>query len=164
MDTILQKTATKELVKFSIVLSLAIIFPFFHNQLITGPIVNALLFISVILFGFQRAVFIALIPSVIAMSVGLLPAVLAPMVPFIMMGNILLIWVFNLLKKRYWIGVAVGSFLKFLFLYASSYAVINLVIKKELAFKIVEIMSWPQLLTALAGGAIAYFVLKFIKK
>lgn len=153
------------LINFLAILGVAIIVPMFHNQLATGPIINAILFISAVVLGLERTLFICLVPSVIAMSVGLLPPVLAPMVPFIMISNVLMVFVFYYVKKsNYWLAIVLASFIKFLFLYLTSFTVVNLVIKKELAASIITMMSWPQLLTALAGGVLAYFFLKFIGK
>lgn len=136
-----------------------------HQQLVTGPIVNATLFISAALLGAQAAILVGLIPSLVALSAGLLPAVLAPMVPFIMMGNTILVLAFNLLrKKNYWLAVVLASFLKFIFLAATSSLVIDLLLKKEVAQKVALMMNWPQLLTALAGGVIAFLFLKSIRK
>lgn len=161
----IEKEKTAELIKFGIVLAMASIVPMFHNQLATGPIVNAILFISAVLLGLEKTFFICLIPSVIAMSVGLLPPVLAPIVPFIMISNVLMVFVFFYTKKaNYWTAMVLASFVKFLFLYVASFGVVNLVLKKELAAAVITMMSWPQLLTALAGGILAYFFLKFIKK
>jgi len=156
---------TSALINFAAALGIAVIVPLFHNQLATGPIINALFFIAVIVLGAEKALFISLIPSVIALSAGLLPIIFAPMIPFIMIGNAILILTFNSLKdKNYWIGVVLSSFLKFIFIYSSSFIVINLIVKKELASNISSMMSWPQLLTALMGGVLAYFFLKIIKK
>lgn len=153
------------LVNFLSILGIAVIVPMFHNQFATGPIINAVLFISVVILGLEKTLFICLIPSVIAMSVGLLPPVLAPMVPFIMISNFLMVLSFYYLKRiNYWTGIISASIIKFVFLYISSFAVVNLVIKKELASAIITMMSWPQLLTALAGGVLAYFFLKFVNK
>lgn len=157
MDYTLDKEKTSELAKFLALLGVSVVVPMFHNQLATGPIVNAVLFISVVVLGLEKTIFICLIPSVIAMSVGLLPGVLIPMVPFIMISNVLMVFVFFYTKKiNYWAGMVFASFIKFLFLYVISFALVN--------SKIISMMSWPQLLTALAGGVLAYFFLKFIRK
>jgi len=37
-------------------------------------------------------------------------------------------------------------------------------LKKEVAVKVATMMSWPQLLTALVGGLLAYLFLKSIRK
>lgn len=161
----LDKTMITNLVKALILIGLLTLAPMFHKQMITGPIVNAILFVSVYLFGVQNAVLIGLIPSVIALSVGLLPAVMAPMVPFIMLSNAILIIIFNYLKdKNYWLGVISASILKFLFLFATGSIVVNLLLKKEIATKVASMMSWPQLVTALIGGIIAYFFLRSLKQ
>jgi len=138
--------------------------PLFLNQLVTGPVVNAALFIAVVILGPQRAILVGLIPSSFALSVGLLPVVLAPMIPFIMIGNTILVLLFGYLWKRnYWAAVFAASFLKFIFLALSSSIVMDLVLKKELASKVALIMSWPQFLTAITGGFIAYLLLRTLK-
>ncbi len=153
------------LVQFSVLVGVATVAPLLltHQQAITGPIVNATLFISVMLLGARYAILIGLIPSLVALSVGLLPIVLAPMVPFIMMGNTILILIFDYFKeKNYWYGVILASVLKFLFLFGASSFVMNLILKKEIATKVATMMSWPQLFTALAGGIVAYLFLKML--
>lgn len=135
-----------------------------HQQFITGPIVNAVLFLSVVYLGSQYAILIGLLPSVIALSVGTLPAILAPMVPFIIISNTLLVLVFGALqKKNYWGGVVLASALKFAFLYATSSLVIHLLIQKTPAPQVAAMMNWPQLITALMGGILAFFVLSVRK-
>ena len=153
------------LAQFALLTGIATLAPLFQHQAITGPIINATLFISTILLGIQAGVLIGLIPSLIALSVGLLPATLAPMIPFIVAGNTILVVVFNYLKeKNYWLAIVGASLLKFIFLFNTSSIVINLLFKKEVASKVAIMMSWPQLLTALAGGLIAYCFLKTFKK
>ena len=161
----LKKIKVSALAQFIVLVGIATAAPLFHNQLITGPIVNATLFISVILLGAQAAILVGLTPSLIALSIGVLSPALAPMVPFIMLGNIILILAFNYLRNRnYWLGIISASILKFLFLFSTSSIVINSLLKKEIAQKVAMMMSWPQLLTALAGGLIAYLFLKGLKK
>lgn len=148
--------------QFGVLLCVATFAPLLKQQAITGPIINAVLFIAIVLLGIQGAVLIALIPSLIALSVGLLPQVLAPMVPFIMVSNVILVLVFSYLRKRnYWTGMISASVLKFLFLFSTSFVVVNLITKQAIAQKAAAMLSWPQLLTVLAGGVIAYLVLHF---
>ncbi len=162
---ILNKKVVINLTAFLFLTSVVTIAPLFHFQPVTGPIVNAILFIAVCLLGIEYALLIGLIPSVIALSTGLLPAILAPMIPFIMLSNAILIITFaHLRNKNYWLGIIVASVLKFIFLFTTSSVVINLLLKKEIATKVVSIMSWPQLATALAGGVIAYIFLSSLKK
>lgn len=153
------------LTEFAVLVAVAAIVPLFHQQMITGPIVNATLFLATALLGSSAGILVGLIPSVIALSVGLLPPVLAPMIPFIMIGNTILVLTFNVFKdKNYWLGIFISSILKFVFLYGTSSVVINLLLKKEIAYQVSIMMSWPQLLTAVIGGALAYLFLKFYKK
>ena len=59
---------------FTTFLSIAVFVPsFIHSQNITGPLVNFLLFTSVILMGTFEAALIGIIPSAVALSSGLLP-------------------------------------------------------------------------------------------
>lgn len=166
------KTLTKsisatyiQLSKLAILLSLSLAAPFLQHQLITGSIVNALLFSAVLLVGFRYALLVTFLPSIISLAVGLLPFVLAPMIPFIIISNCLLILTFALLKnKNFWLAVLCSSYLKFLFLLSTSSLLINFVFKGPITKKVSIMFSWPQLITALLGGIIAYLVLKVIKK
>jgi hypothetical protein len=150
---------------FTTLLAIGIFAPLIKNQLITGSIVNATLFVGTVLFGVQNAILLGFGPSLIALFFGLLPIPLFPMVPFIMVANTILVCVFSALKdKNYWFGVLVASVLKFVFLSVTSFAILNLFLKKETASKIITMMTWPQLFTALAGGIITFFFLKSLKK
>jgi hypothetical protein len=152
------------LTKLVALLSVAMIVPLFHQQMITGPIVNATLFVATAVLGVSGGILVGLIPSVVALSAGLLPPVLAPMVPFIMISNVIMILTFNFLKERnYWQGMILGSVLKFVFLYSTSAVVINLLLQKEVSAQVSLMMSWPQLLTAITGGCLAYVLIKWNK-
>ena len=161
----LDKKTAVNVTKFVGLLGIAVVLPLFHQQWLTGPMVNAVLFIAVFLVGLRNAMLLALLPSVIALSVGLLPPVLAPMIPFIMISNVIMIMTFDRFKEKdFWSGIVISSIFKFLFLWSTSSLVVSLVIKKELASSIASMMSWPQLFTAIVGGIIAYIFLKSIKK
>jgi len=150
----------------------ATMLPFFiHLQWVTGPIINAILIISLFLIGIRSALVISLVPSLMALSGGLLPAILAPVVPFIMISNAILVLSIDQIyqrvkddKKGYWLGVIAGSAVKFIFLYFSVYAIGPLLLQQELAVKVAQMMSWPQLATALTGGLIAFIFLKWLKR
>ncbi len=159
-----EKVNVKQLVSIIGLAGTASFLPFvFHVQWITGPIINAILILSLLILGVRSAVFIALIPSIMALSGGLLPVILAPVVPFIMLSNIIFIFSIEYFQryswsfaKRYWIGVTVGSFLKFLFLLTSVNWIGHILIKQELLIKVAQMMSWPQFVTAMLGGLIAW--------
>ncbi len=168
----LQKIDSIKIAQFASLSTVAIGLPFFvHNQLITGSIINAMLILALMLLGIRSAVFLALFPSVVALSSGLLPALLAPIIPFIMISNILLIVtldyaikVFTKERVGFVSGVIIGSFVKFLFLYLSVNIIAELLIKKEMIVKVAQIMSSMQFFTALAGGVIALGVLGLMGK
>jgi len=96
--TTLSKIRVNYLAKFILLLALAIGAPVLgiHSQWITGSIVNMVLILSVFLVGVRGAVLIGLLPSTIALGTGLLPAALAPMLPFIIISNIILVLVFSI--------------------------------------------------------------------
>lgn len=152
--------------KFFAILGLSILAPLFNIQLFTGPLVNALLFIATILIGPYSAIIIGILPSAFALSVGLLPIVMAPMIPFIVISNAILVLIFHhFQKKNYWLGIFTASILKYIFLFIVSQSLVSLLIRNTPAARVATIMmNWPQLITALIGGAIAYLFLRFIKK
>ena len=110
------QVATKTF-QLSACIAIAVAAPYFGNQLITGSIVNALLFISASAVGLESAFLLCLIPSLISIYTGLLPIALAPMIPFIMTGNALLVLTFYFLRKKYWVGAISASIIKFIFIF-----------------------------------------------
>lgn len=161
----LTKTTVLSFVQFLTLIGVATVAPFFHNQIITGSFVNATLFISTLSLGTRRATFVALLPSVIAVSIGTLPVVLAPAVPYIMVSNIILIFTFYYLKgKNYWLAAICASVLKFSFLYVSNVFIIRSLVQGEIAAKVSMMLSWPQLVTALIGSMLAFGVYGWFRR
>ena len=153
------------LIKFALLMGIVMLAPVFHQQAFTGMMVNATLFLAVYIIGLRGALLLGTIPSLIALANGTLPFVLLSMVPFIIAGNAILATVFHILRIRsFWLGSVCASFLKFIFLFASSSVIADLVLKKEIAKSVLMMMSWPQLFTALAGSVLAYVILKGIKR
>lgn len=168
---IFTKANATYLVKFLILLAVATGAPLlgFHSQWITGPIVNTALILSVFVVGVRGGLLIGMLPSTIALGTGLLPSVLAPMIPFIIISNCILVLVIDYvrrmeIKNNYWLGLTLGAGLKYLFLWLTSGVVINLLLNQKLAIKVASMMSWPQFFTAMLGGILAFGVLKIIKK
>ena len=168
----MEKVNAKAMAQFIGLAGMAMILPFFiHLQWLSGPIVNALLILILFIVGIRSALVVALVPSLMALAGGLLPAVLAPVVPFIMISNAIFVlsidriydWSKNS-ASGYWSGVLIGAVLKFSFLYLSVSWISKLLLKKDLAIKVAEMMSWPQLITAILGGAIAWLILKWLKR
>jgi hypothetical protein len=117
------------------------------NQLVTGTIVNALLFLAAFRLPLANAMMIAVFPSTVALLRGLLPAPMVMLIPYIIVSNIILLTSFSMLKKTPVIGVLTASFLKFGFLYSIIYIVAG-----QLNANLMAMFQWPQLITALIGG------------
>lgn len=151
---------------FALLLALMILMPaLVHLQWITGPTVNAALFIATVIIGPMAGIMLGLMPSAIALGAGLLPIPLAPMVPFIMIGNALLvITFFYLFKRNYFAALGTAAFVKFLFLHQSVTWVMTRLVEGKIVSQLAIMMSWPQFFTALIGGIVAYAFLKPLKK
>lgn len=153
---------------WSLVLALAAAFvPFLiHNQWITGPLVNAVLIIVLFLSGRRLAMVIAFVPSLMALSGGLLPLIAAPLVPIIILSNLVFIASIDYFYHRfhgaepYWPAVVFGSLLKFAFLSIAAKVMVMFMNSPKLEMIINTMFSWPQLFSALLGGIVAFAVLK----
>lgn len=141
---------------------------FVHQQFLTGPIVNALLILSFLYLGRSKALFLALIPSTAALARGLLPLPLAPMVPFIMISNCLYLLAFAKLRTesqtKNFLAIFAASVIKASFLFLISKLLMENILAAPLASKIANMMSWPQLWTAVVGGMMALLIDSGLKK
>jgi hypothetical protein len=155
------KITLVNLAQFATLLAIAVFAPVFHNQIITGSLVNASLFLAAATLGLEGAILIGLLPSAFALLFGTLPMVLTPIIPFIILSNILLI-LFVVSFKEYHKGLVFlgAAVMKFLFLFLVSSWAISLLFKGNLAHTASIMFSWPQLLTALIGGTIALVIIK----
>ena len=159
------KNITTKIFQLSIFVTIAVVVPYFGNQLITGSIVNALLFISVIFIGVGPAFLLCLIPSLISIYTGLVPLALAPIIPFIIMGNVLMVLVFSKFSKNnFWVGAIPASIIKFIFIWTAGILVANYVLVGPIAKSLLQIVSWPQLVTSLSGACLAFIFIRSIKK
>jgi len=133
-------------------------------QWFTGPLVNAFLLLASLVSGIGSGVLVGLLTPWIALLRGILPPPLAPMVPFIMLGNALLVIIFSLVSRKkevLWLSIValvLAALGKYLLL---SQAVRYLV---EVPPRVAQAMQVPQLLTALGGGAIALSIERALKK
>lgn len=167
----------KKLVRASLLLAIAIIIQILGknipeiNQFLVGPIVNAILIITAFVCGTWWGVGVGVLTPVIAWLVGQLPGPMAPFIPFIMIGNALFVIFFGILKNQQkwgkYIGLILGSFVKFLFLSFSAaklITVFNIGLPQKIASKLVIMMGIPQLITALIGSIIALVLIKTLTK
>lgn len=145
------------------------------GQLVTGSFVNGVLAVTVLVAGLYSGLTVALISPVLAYLMGIAPQVLT--VPAIMVGNcvyVILMYVIagkdskKLVRQLLaWLTAAVAKF-------AALYAIVawvicnvlaqNLGVKPPMAAKLIPMFSWPQLVTALIGGAVALIIVPMIRK
>lgn len=170
-------TNTNKLVKSALLLSIAIVFQAIGraypqiSQSFVGPAVNAVLILTALICGTGFGVAVAALTPLLAFMTGQLQAAMGPFIPFIMIGNILFVLCSGLMKKyKYYgkeAGIVIGSMLKFSFLYLSAIKLIYVFgvdIKPPVAKKLAVTMGYPQLITALAGGAVALILIKLLEK
>lgn len=170
------KNSTQKLVRASILLALCIVIQFIGktfpviNQFFVGPIVNAVLLISVFYCGTLYGVAIGALTPIMAFLVGQLASPMMPFIPFIMIGNILYVLLFSPFVKKSvpskCMGIILGSVVKFAFLYGSALKLVPLFkigFKPVVYKKLVFMMGIPQLITAIIGGIIAIVIIAIMK-
>ena len=134
------------------------------GQFVTGSCVNAVLALTVLLTGLWSGAAVALLSPFFAFLLGIGPQLL-PIVPAVAAGNlvfILLLWALAGRRKgappvRQIPGWLIAAFGKF----AALYIIVVQVLCRVLPLQQPQIdtfsamFSWPQLVTALIGGAVA---------
>ncbi len=138
--------------------------PFLGTQAVTGPIVNAILFLAVIFLGYQTALWFSIFPSLAAIFVGILPLPMIFFVPFIITGNIIMVSVFNYFKNSFWSGVFLSAIAKFVFLSLSAHLLSKFFLSGQMALRITTLFGYHQLATAIVGGLIAYTIITIVSK
>lgn len=137
-------------------------------QYITGPLVNALLLLTLEWCGLGQAMVVGMVTPVGAALRGILPLPLWVMMPFIAVGNAAFVGVFHLLRGHSRaIALVAAAVVKFAWLYTVVTALVarplhvavgGNVATVAVPLSIVNMMRWPQLGTALAGGVLAFGV------
>ena len=149
------------------------------GQLVTGSCVNAVLAVSALVGGMGCGLTVALISPVLAFLLGIAPQILT--VPAIMVGNSVFVVLLSLLADKSgknilkqviaWLAAAVAKF-------AALYAIVVWLIcgvlsegllaagvmKAPMLKALPATFSWPQLFTALIGGAVALFIVPVLRK
>lgn len=148
------------------------------GQLVTGSCVNAILAISVLVGGLSSGITVALISPVLAFLLGIAPQILT--VPAIMVGNTVYVLLLALIAGnsksivRKVIAWVAAAFAKFAALYAIVVGLICGVLsegllaagtlKEPMLKALPATFSWPQLFTALIGGAVALLIVPVLRK
>ncbi len=149
------------------------------GQLVTGSCVNAVLAVSALVGGLGSGLTVALISPVMAYLLGIAPQILT--VPAIMAGNGVYVVLLSLLSDKSgknlvkqaiaWIAAAAAKF-------AALYIIVVKIICGVMSASLLEAgtlkapmlkalpatFSWPQLFTALIGGAVALAIVPVIRK
>lgn len=159
------KIKTKILIFFILTVLVVYLPTIIHQQLITGSLVNTVLILAVFLVGPFEALFLGLLPSVFALTSGLLPLPLAPIVPFIMISNTIFVAIYHYFgRKFFFLAILAAGFLKFLFLYGAANILVDFLFEEKIALILITMTGWTQFLTAVIGGILAYTVLSAIKR
>ncbi len=169
--TIKEVPAWRVVGRMALLLSAAALIPSLGlSQEVTGPLVNALLILSVGLVGVGNAILVGLVPSFVAWSRGILPAPMVVMIPYIVLGNAVLILTYAAFRRRhYWAGVLAGAALKCAFLWGAVTLVARVPVSIQIGAEVTPVQiqpafalmfQYPQFLTAVAGGAMAWGALE----
>jgi riboflavin transporter len=163
----------KKLVRSSFLLAVAIVFQIIGksnpaiSQLLVGSVVNAVLLIAAFSCGTFWGASVGILTPVLAWSFGQLPGPFGPFIPFIALGNAIYVICLSLLiDYKAWgkyAGYVLGSLLKYLFLSISVLKLVH-VFGIKLPPLAVKMMTTPQLITALIGGAIALVLVEVLSR
>ncbi len=146
------------------------------QQYVTGSCVNCILAVTVLLCGYGSGITVALLSPVFAYLFGIAPQLVT--VPAIMAGNAVFVVVLKLITgKALWrqiAAVAVSGLVKFGVLYflvvqvicnlAAGYLMEQALLKAPMVANLTVMFAWPQLFTALIGGALAMVITPILKK
>lgn len=162
----LQRYLTLRLNLITYFLGYMIPFMFAQPQVITGTVVNALIFTASEKLDKKSLLPILILPSLGAVTHGVLfgpqTIFLAYFLPFIWLGNFIQASVFSLAKQQtYPIRVIAASVSKYLFLSLAANIYYQIHIVPQLFVTSMGIM---QLITACLGGVSSYFIIQFLKE
>lgn len=149
------------------------------GQIVTGSCVNAVLAISVLVGGMSCGVTVALVSPVMAFLLGIAPQVLT--VPAIMAGNTVYVVLLRLIagadskatlkQIAAWAVAAIAKFATLYLLVAklicgvmAENLIASGVMKPPMVQALPATFSWPQLFTALIGGAVALVIVPVVRK
>ena len=139
-----------------------------HPQLLVGSIVNASLILAAFNLKSYKMLPVIMIPSLGVLTKGLIfgpfTIFLIYMIPFIWIGNSILVYAFKKLhlhrKVNKWVTLVIGTLAKTAFLFGAAFVLVKVGV---LPAMFLTAMGLLQLYTALLGGVIA-FSIQGIKK
>ena len=149
------------------------------GQLVTGSCVNTVLAVAALVGGLASGLTVAIVSPVLAFLLGIAPQILT--VPAIMVGNSVFVILLSLLsdvtgknKLKQILAWLVAAVAKFAALYIVVVKIICGVmadqllasgaLKQPMLKALPATFSWPQLITALIGGAVALLIVPVLRK
>ena len=149
------------------------------GQLVTGSCVNTVLAVAALVGGLASGLTVAIVSPVLAFLLGIAPQILT--VPAIMVGNSMFVILLSLLadvtgknKVKQILAWLVAAVAKFAALYIVVVKIICGVmadsllasgaLKQPMLQALPATFSWPQLITALIGGAVALLIVPVLRK
>ena len=151
------------------------------KQLITGTCVNAVLAVTVLMVGMGSGITVALISPVCAFAFGIAPNFIT--VAPIMVGNVCFVVLLKLLmNKAIWrqiVALIAAAVVKFGVLYILVVKIIcgvassalmgkklgeTVILAPKMLTMLPTMFTWPQLVTALAGGTLALLIVPTLRK
>lgn len=142
------------------------------GQYVTGTCVNAVLAVSALAVGVWSGVTVAALSPFFAFLLGIGPQLL-PVVPSIAAGNLVYVLLLGLLaggkeipgwrRAAAWLTAAAGKFLV-LYLLVVKLLCAVLPLKEPQAAAFTVMFSYPQLITALAGGGLAMLLAPLLRR
>ncbi|CDZ23250.1 putative membrane protein [[Clostridium] cellulosi] len=143
------------------------------NQLVTGSLVNLVLVVGAYAAGFASAGTAAIISPILAAFLGIIPGKLPQMVPVVMMGNLVIVFITWLCFRAsnglgkgsatvlMIVGVVAGAFLKMVTMWAAVEKIVVPVlhINESLEKVLVGAVSISQFVTGVIGGCVALLIM-----
>lgn len=153
----------KLITRTGVLLAIALTVQLMHlPSYFTGPAINAVLILAAIFVGISGGILIGCITPGVALIMGIIPPIVAPLVPVIMIANAVLVLVFNLLAQT-------NRYLAFISAALAKFAVFYIAIKYLLQLFSIKIpapvlvtFQVPQLYTALLGGLAAVIIARYL--
>ena len=145
-------------------------------QPITGLLINMLLFVTATMLGWIAGVILGCLTPLAALIRGQLPAVLAPLVPFIAAANAILVLAYyfiyyKLLKNThqlYWLKIIIAiifaALAKYLFFIFTIKIIFPYLVNFSIPQNVAVILMTPQLFTALIGGVLFLIFLNVLNR
>lgn len=145
------------------------------GQLVTGSLVNFVLIAATVLIDTKSGIVVAAISPIFAFLLGIGPK-LPPLIPFIILGNLVLVVIWHLIIKKtpiknqwlqYGTAAVIGAVCKFFVLFLTVTKCLLpyfLQLPAPQTKLITTMFSVPQLITALIGGIAATILLPMLQR